>query len=313
VAASNNGVSFSAGVDIQVTVTSFALGAAPASATVVAGQSASIDVTVTPQGGPFDGTVTLGCSNLPAGATCTFDPPTVRPGAAPGRSTVTIATTARTTSAPASRGARPVSRGMASSPPAGGRAGGAVAALLALGCALWVPRAAGAERRRWALGLIAAGALIAFHAACGGGTTTPNPQPTAKPAVSLSPASLSFGAQAVQTTSAAQTISLTNSGTAALTVSGITASGDFAQTNTCGSVAAGGQCAIAVSFTPSAAGARAGTLTITDNAANSPQAVGLSGTGGIPAGGTPAGTYQVGVTGASGTMVQAGTVTLVVQ
>src|SRR5260221_9977580 len=55
---------------------------------------------------------------------------------------------------------------------------------------------------------------------------------------------------------------------------------DFAQSNTCGSrVDAGKSCTISVTFTPIAVGARAGTVTITDNAAGSPQTLTLSGTG----------------------------------
>jgi len=100
------------------------------------------------------------------------------------------------------------------------------------------------------------------------------------PTVTLSPTSLTFVSQTDGTTSAAQTVTLTNSGTAALAISSITASGDFALTQNCGaSVAAGASCAISVTFTPTAAGTRTGTVTITDNAGNSPQTVSLSGGG----------------------------------
>ena len=100
------------------------------------------------------------------------------------------------------------------------------------------------------------------------------------PAASLNPTSLTFASQNVGSTSAAQTITLTNSGTAALAIAGIGASGDYAQTNTCGaSVAAGGNCSISVTFTPTAAGSRTGTVTVTDNATGSPQTASLTGTG----------------------------------
>jgi hypothetical protein len=96
-----------------------------------------------------------------------------------------------------------------------------------------------------------------------------------------------FGSLAVGTTSAAQTVTLSNTGTAALTVSGIALSGtnaaDFAQTNTCGtSVAAGTTCTISITFTPTAGGTRSATLTVTDNnnaVSGSAQTVTLSGTG----------------------------------
>jgi hypothetical protein len=99
------------------------------------------------------------------------------------------------------------------------------------------------------------------------------------PAVTFSPSSLAFASQSVSTTSAAQTITLTNSGTAALTLSSIAASGDFAQTNNCGtSLAASAACTISVTFTPTATGTRTGAITFTDNAAASPQQVALTGT-----------------------------------
>ena len=98
--------------------------------------------------------------------------------------------------------------------------------------------------------------------------------------IALSKTSLTFATQLIGTTSAAQTVTLTNTGAIALTISSIAASGDFAQTNTCGtSVMAGASCTIDVSFKPTAKGARTGTLTITDNAPNSPQTVALTGTG----------------------------------
>ena len=103
------------------------------------------------------------------------------------------------------------------------------------------------------------------------------------PQVTLSPGSLSFGNQPVGTSSAAQSVMLSNSGTAQLSIAGIVSSGDFAETNTCGTnIAPGANCSINVIFSPSAAGSRIGTVTITDNAGGSPQTVTLSGTGTAP-------------------------------
>ncbi|HEV2381873.1 MAG TPA: choice-of-anchor D domain-containing protein [Terriglobia bacterium] len=100
---------------------------------------------------------------------------------------------------------------------------------------------------------------------------------------SLSPTSLSFASQAVGTTSSAQTVTLSNTGTLALSISSVGIGGDFAETNTCGSsVAANASCTITVTFTPSAPGSRTGTLTVTDNSngvANNTQTVALTGTG----------------------------------
>jgi hypothetical protein len=78
-------------------------------------------------------------------------------------------------------------------------------------------------------------------------------------------------------------VTLSNSGSAALTLSSITASGNFAETNNCGSsLAAVSSCAISITFTPQSTGALSGTLTITDNSnavTGSTQTVSLSGTG----------------------------------
>jgi hypothetical protein len=102
-------------------------------------------------------------------------------------------------------------------------------------------------------------------------------------AASVSPASLSFGSQTQGTTSGAQTVTLTNTGTAAVSISGISAAGDYSETNTCGtSLAGSASCAISVSFTPTAVGDRTGQLTIADNAPGSPQSVSLDGTGAAP-------------------------------
>lgn len=102
----------------------------------------------------------------------------------------------------------------------------------------------------------------------------------AEPAVALSPTTLSFASQIVNTTSAAQVVTVTNTGTASLTVSNVAVSGPFAETNTCSAaVAPSALCTVSVTFTPTAGGGALGTLTITDNAASSPQLVSLTGTG----------------------------------
>jgi Beta-propeller repeat len=104
--------------------------------------------------------------------------------------------------------------------------------------------------------------------------------PANLPGVSLTPASLSFASQALTTTSSAQTVTLHDVGSAALTISSTAATGDFAETNTCGTPLPGGaNCNINVTFTPTALGTRSGNLTVTDNAAGSPHSITLSGTG----------------------------------
>jgi hypothetical protein len=95
----------------------------------------------------------------------------------------------------------------------------------------------------------------------------------------VSPSSLTYSNQSVGSTSAAQTVTITNTGANAMTVSGVTTSGDFAQTNQCSSVATNQSCTISVTFTPTLAGSRSGTLTISDNAQGNPHSVVLGGTG----------------------------------
>src|SRR5947208_2291525 len=103
--------------------------------------------------------------------------------------------------------------------------------------------------------------------------------------------SLDFGNQLLATTSAPMAVTITNTGTAALNVTSFAASGDFAATSTGASacptspatLAAGANCSINVTFTPTASSIRTGTLLVTDNASGSPQTVALSGNGTAPA------------------------------
>jgi hypothetical protein len=98
------------------------------------------------------------------------------------------------------------------------------------------------------------------------------------------------GGTPVGTSSAIQTLTLNNTGNALLSITSIVASGDYRQTNTCGSfVAAGGNCTISVTFTPTAAGTRNGAIAVTDNAVGSPQTVFLLGTGNPPVTLSPSG------------------------
>jgi hypothetical protein len=99
----------------------------------------------------------------------------------------------------------------------------------------------------------------------------------------VAPSSLTFGSQLVGNTSSAQTITVTNPGPLGLQISHVQASGDFSETNNCGTaLAPGTSCTVNVTFTPTVTGSRTGTLTITDNAPDSPQTVAISGTGGNP-------------------------------
>lgn len=101
--------------------------------------------------------------------------------------------------------------------------------------------------------------------------------------VTLSTNSLKFDAQHVQTASSVRMVTLTNTGTAVLSMAKIAVSGDFTEDNSCGTaVSPSGTCTIAVRFRPTQCGDATGSLTIPDNAPNSPQLVLLSGTGRAP-------------------------------
>ena len=115
--------------------------------------------------------------------------------------------------------------------------------------------------------------------------------PPSVQAPTLSATILNFGGQTVGSASSAQTVTLTNTGTAALNVANVTIGGanraDFAQTNTCGSVLApAASCRISVTFAPPVAGTRMASLFITGNISGGPVTVNLSGVG-TNAGPTP--------------------------
>jgi hypothetical protein len=114
-----------------------------------------------------------------------------------------------------------------------------------------------------------------FPGSGGGGTTPPT-----SPALSASPTSLTYPGQAVSTTSAARSVTVTNTGTAAASLASVGITGPFAQSNNCGtSLAAGASCAVSVTYTPTAAGTSTGSLTVNSSAPGSPLTVALSGTG----------------------------------
>lgn len=107
----------------------------------------------------------------------------------------------------------------------------------------------------------------------------------ATPQIAISPASLTFAPQMLNVRSAAQTLTITNTGTAPLSISSLRVEGvnaaDFGlSNNNCGaSLAAGSRCTVAMTFSPSASGSRTAAFVMVDNLANSPQ-VALTGSGG---------------------------------
>jgi hypothetical protein len=112
--------------------------------------------------------------------------------------------------------------------------------------------------------------------------------------VNFAPSTIPFGNQRLNTTSAQMTSVLTNSGATSLTITGVTLTGanpsDYALTapasgtdcRSVGSVAAGGNCTVAATFTPTALGSRTASVSVADNATGSPHTLQLTGTGTAP-------------------------------
>jgi hypothetical protein len=99
--------------------------------------------------------------------------------------------------------------------------------------------------------------------------------------VSFSPTNpVSFATQLVGKASAAQTVTVTNTGATALTISSMQTSGPFTTSSTCGSsVAAGAKCQLNVTFSPTSQGQKSGLITLHDSASSKPQIIELNGIG----------------------------------
>ncbi len=112
---------------------------------------------------------------------------------------------------------------------------------------------------------------------------------TALTTAAANPSALTFPDQAVGSSSTPLTVTLENTGSIALAPTSIAMSGDFGETDNCvnASVPAGGSCAVQVTFTPTATGARTGQMTIFANIYGGQLIVDLSGTG------TPAGVVSL--------------------
>jgi hypothetical protein len=129
----------------------------------------------------------------------------------------------------------------------------------------------------------------------------------------LSATAIAFGSQNVGQASAVQTAVLSNTNSTALSITSLslsgTQSGDYQQSNTCGtSLAAGASCTISVTFVPQGAGTRTAMIQISDSAFNSPQTISLSGIGvaasdftfGMASGGSSSSTIAAGGTATFG-------------
>ncbi len=104
------------------------------------------------------------------------------------------------------------------------------------------------------------------------------------PTLTLAPTSINFGRRAFGTSSGNTPITVTNTGTTTITFTSIAVTGanpsSFPESTNCGSsLTAGSSCTIFVAFAPGTAGNFSAAVTVTSNAANSPQNIALSGTG----------------------------------
>jgi hypothetical protein len=128
----------------------------------------------------------------------------------------------------------------------------------------------------------------AFQTTCAGGCYYSNAFVTKfVPGDQVWPLALNFASEPIGVASSPQNTVLTNSGTTALDITGVSIVGanntDFSQNNNCpASLGAGDNCTITVTFTPTAIGARNAAVSVADNAPNSPQTAALSGTGTQP-------------------------------
>jgi len=281
-AASNSG-------PITIAVTDFSVSVNPATIKIATpGQPGGTTLSLTPIDG-YIGTVNLSVgSGCPPYSKCVFALSKVSVGENWPATVIFTVSTAGNTSTTPPVWQRPVHPGFRFLPGWG--------RVLGLLLALALTWAVAARRRRAELIFATTLLLVGIWVACGGGGSSSSSTPPSAPVATLSAASLTFGQQSMGTTSAPQSVTLANTGNATLNLAGIALVGsnaaDFGQSNSCStSVAAGANCPIKVTFTPTATGTRNASLQVSDNASGSPQIINLSGTGNSPA--TPAGTYTV--------------------
>ncbi|HTV56517.1 MAG TPA: SBBP repeat-containing protein [Terriglobia bacterium] len=130
---------------------------------------------------------------------------------------------------------------------------------------------------------VIAGALQSAYAGSGtsGNAFIAKINPSDAPGVAFTPQSVNFGNQTLNVASTSQAVTLINEGSAPLGNVNITGSGPFTETNNCGTTvtASGGTCTITVTFTPTVTGAATDQISISDNAAGSPQEITATGNG----------------------------------
>jgi hypothetical protein len=278
---------------VTITITDFSVSANPTTINIPApGQSATSAISVAPLAG-FSGTVNLSCTSPNITLSCAVSTSSLNlTGSSPATATVTINTAAASSITPAPQRKFPPRARLPVGWP-----------WLLMGSLVLATLVSLAIARRSAAWLFAAALLVGAWAACGGGGGGGGGG--SPPVAILSATSLTFAKQYLNSSSAAQTVTVSHTGNA-LIVSSSTLGGtnwqDFAEGVDCGfsvPLGPGVTCPIALTFTPTALGTRAATLTIVDNATNSPQTVSLSGVGAQPP--TLPGNYEVFLMGTSGT------------
>jgi hypothetical protein len=137
-------------------------------------------------------------------------------------------------------------------------------------------KATGSATGGWTMQMVALKAIS---------SATSSSEETSGAAISLSPTSLTFGSIPVGLSGTSLAVTVTNTGSVSLSIKSLALTGtdpaDFSEVTTCGtSLGVGDSCTIVVVFAPLTSGSLSASLTLTDNAASSPQTVSLSGTGG---------------------------------
>jgi len=151
--------------------------------------------------------------------------------------------------------------------------------------------------------------LGVFVSACGGSSSSPaaaTPAPVASTRVIGLTGNFAFG-NIVVGQQVSSTLTITNSGNAALTITGMTApaGGVYTASSTTGTIAAGGSLPVTILFKPTAAQSYSGTLTVNGDQTSGANTLAISGTG-ISATPTPPPSAAVVTSTLTGTLTEAG-------
>lgn len=305
----NTGGAAASGVSLaNSNAAEFVVSANTCGATLAAGATCTLSVAYTPGGtGTDNATLTFshsggspatvsmsGTGTQAASPNLAATPPLAAFGnVTVGQTSAAVAFTINNTGGAAATGLSLANSNTAEFPVSGNTCGATLAA--GASCTLsvaYAPGAAGSDSATLTFTYDGGGALAISLTGTGVGSTPP----PGTGQLSL-PAGLSAPDTALGSTSAAQLVTVSNVGTAPVTVTAITSShpAEFAVSgSSCATVNAGASCSFNVTFAPSAVGARSATITVASNGAGSPQAMVASGNGlPGPTGPTPPGDPNV--------------------